>query len=311
VRAQTEALCAPLETEDYVVSSMPDVSPTKWHLAHTSWFFETFVLAPHDAGLRAARPALRVPVQLVLRAGGRAALPRAARARHAPDGRRGVRLPRARRRACARLLAHAGDDPAHPAAALVELGLHHEQQHQELLVTDIKHVFWMNPLRPAYLPAPGRRRRGGPRRAAVALAPGGHDGIGRAPHRARRARASRSTTRGRAPRVPRAVPARVAAGDQRRVPRVRRGRRLPPPDALAVGRVGAVRRSAVGGAALLGARRPDGWTSSRSPARAARPGEPVCHVSYYEADAFARWAGAPPADRGGVGGRARARHRRR
>src|SRR5919205_2092314 len=48
VRAQTESLCAALETEDYVVSSMPDVSPTKWHLAHTSWFFETFVLAPND-----------------------------------------------------------------------------------------------------------------------------------------------------------------------------------------------------------------------------------------------------------------------
>ena len=48
VRAYTERLCDPLETEDYVVSSMADVSPTKWHLAHTSWFFETFVLAPND-----------------------------------------------------------------------------------------------------------------------------------------------------------------------------------------------------------------------------------------------------------------------
>src|SRR5688500_18373766 len=52
VRRQTESLCAPLETEDYVVSSMPDVSPTKWHLAHTSWFFETFVLAEHDPSYR-------------------------------------------------------------------------------------------------------------------------------------------------------------------------------------------------------------------------------------------------------------------
>src|SRR5688572_24367639 len=56
VRAQTEALCAPLQTEDYVVSSMPDVSPTKWHLAHTSWFFETFVLAPFDPSYVSPNP---------------------------------------------------------------------------------------------------------------------------------------------------------------------------------------------------------------------------------------------------------------
>ena len=56
VRAQTEHLCEPLDTEDYVVSSMPDVSPTKWHLAHTSWFFETFVLAPHAPDYRSPNP---------------------------------------------------------------------------------------------------------------------------------------------------------------------------------------------------------------------------------------------------------------
>src|SRR5690242_3709912 len=56
VRAQTERLCTPLEVEDYVVSSMPDVSPTKWHLAHTSWFFETFVLGPHAPEYRPRNP---------------------------------------------------------------------------------------------------------------------------------------------------------------------------------------------------------------------------------------------------------------
>ena len=69
VRATTERLADPLAPEDQVVQSMPDVSPTKWHRAHTTWFFETFVLAPAPAGYRAGRPGLRLPVQLVLRAG--------------------------------------------------------------------------------------------------------------------------------------------------------------------------------------------------------------------------------------------------
>ena len=66
VRRLSETLCEPLEPEDYVVQSMPDASPTKWHLAHTSWFFETFVLAPNLPGYRPFRPRFRLPVQLVL-----------------------------------------------------------------------------------------------------------------------------------------------------------------------------------------------------------------------------------------------------
>ena len=70
VRAQTEHLCEPLDTEDYVVSSMADVSPTKWHLAHTSWFFETFILASARAGVSLAESAVRLSVQFLLRPGG-------------------------------------------------------------------------------------------------------------------------------------------------------------------------------------------------------------------------------------------------
>src|SRR5688500_8154889 len=136
IRAQTEALCEPLETEDYVVSSMVDVSPTKWHLAHTSWFFENFVLREHwpayvprddrysylfnsyyvQAGERHCRAqrglATRPTVEEVY----------AYRA-HVDDGMRA-------------LLAAIGGDSAHPASPIIELGLNHEQQHQELLLTD-------------------------------------------------------------------------------------------------------------------------------------------------------------------------------
>nr|MCU0634224.1 DinB family protein [Gemmatimonadaceae bacterium] len=154
VRDATAALCAPLVVEDYVVSSMPDVSPTKWHLAHTTWFFETFVLGPHLPGYRSpdARYAYLFNSYYV-QAGerhcraqrGLATRPTVA---EVMDYRAYVDA------ALERLLDVVGDDEAHPALPIIELGLHHEQQHQELLVTDIKHVFFTNPLQPAYRDRP-------------------------------------------------------------------------------------------------------------------------------------------------------------
>ncbi len=150
VRARTEALCAPLATEDYVVSSMPDVSPTKSHLAHTSWFFETFVLAPHDPTYVTPNPRYAFLFNSYYVQAGE----RHCRAQRGLVTRPTVEEVFAYRRqvddAMRALLARLGDD--HPALGAVELGLHHEQQHQELLLTDIKHVFWTNPLRPAYAP---------------------------------------------------------------------------------------------------------------------------------------------------------------
>jgi len=150
VRAATEALCAPLEVEDYVVASMADVSPTKWHLAHTSWFFETFLLAPHDAGYTPLDPHYAFLFNSYYVQAG---------ARHCRAQRGLVTRPTVRQvyayrahvtEAVAVLCTQLADAPEHPAWAVLELGLHHEQQHQELLLTDIKHVFWTNPVRPAY-----------------------------------------------------------------------------------------------------------------------------------------------------------------
>ena len=163
VRARSLALCTTLSPEDQVVQTMPDVSPTKWHLAHTTWFFETFVLAPHDgsyapydqrfaylfnsyyqtAGEMHARPnrgLLSRPTVAEITA-----------YRHHVDG------------AVAKLLQRSSDDRI---AFVVELGLSHERQHQELLLTDIKHVLSCNPLRPAMHPdlpppAPGSARETG------------------------------------------------------------------------------------------------------------------------------------------------------
>lgn len=150
VRATTEALCAPLETEDYVVSSMADVSPAKWHLAHTTWFFETFVLKPHAVAYRELQPAYAFLFNSYYVQAGE----RHCRAQRGLVTRPTVQQVYAYRAwvddAMARLCEAIDGDPAHPAWSLIELGLHHEQQHQELILTDIKHVFFTNPLRPAY-----------------------------------------------------------------------------------------------------------------------------------------------------------------
>jgi ergothioneine biosynthesis protein EgtB len=152
VRTLTERLAAPLGPEDQTVQSMPDTSPTKWHRAHTTWFFETFLLEPFRPGYAPHDPAFRFLFNSYYEAVG----PRHARPQRGLLTRPGVaEIGRYRQhvdRAMADVLDGAPPDPAAAGdlAALVELGLHHEQQHQELIVMDIQHVLSMNPLLPAY-----------------------------------------------------------------------------------------------------------------------------------------------------------------
>ncbi len=148
VRAFTEQLAARLSAEDSCVQSMPDASPAKWHLAHTSWFFETFVLQAHATGYRAFHPDYSVLFNSYYNGIG---------AMH-PRPQRGMLT----RPPLAEVLAYrrhvdvamqqyiASDKTRLTHAALIELGLNHEQQHQELLLTDIKHLFSLNPAWPAY-----------------------------------------------------------------------------------------------------------------------------------------------------------------
>jgi ergothioneine biosynthesis protein EgtB len=148
VRARTEALCASLSAEDQCVQSMPDASPAKWHRAHTTWFFEQFVLLPHAPNYRAFDPNFTYLFNSYYEAVG---------ARH-PRPQRGL-LTRPPADQITAYRAHVNAAMAtylptatQAAATLVELGLHHEQQHQELLVTDILHAFAQNPLLPAAIP---------------------------------------------------------------------------------------------------------------------------------------------------------------
>jgi len=164
IRARTEALSAPLQPEDQVVQSMPDASPTKWHLAHTSWFFETFVLS---RALPAYRP-FDARFGVLFNSYYHAVGERHPRPRRGLLSRPGVEEVRAYRhhvdRAMGELLETArtrGPELGDELAFAVELGLNHEEQHQELLLTDIKHALGLNPLEPAY------RERSMPRRADV------------------------------------------------------------------------------------------------------------------------------------------------
>jgi ergothioneine biosynthesis protein EgtB len=148
VRAHSLALAAPLSAEDCCVQSMPDASPIKWHLGHTSWFFETFVLERWEAGFKPFDADFRVLFNSYYNAVG---------AKH-PRPQRGLltrpsleRVLDYRRRTDQRLLALLAAQPADSELrTLVELGVQHEQQHQELMCTDILHLFSRSPLLPAY-----------------------------------------------------------------------------------------------------------------------------------------------------------------
>ena len=148
IRQASCELIAPLSAEDCALQSMPDASPAKWHLAHTTWFFETFVLAPQLPRYRLFAPEYRVLFNSYYHAVGE---------RH-PRPERGM-LSRPtldevlayRRRVDEALVSLLeGRAVSAQASELIELGLNHEQQHQELILTDLKHLFSRNPLRPAY-----------------------------------------------------------------------------------------------------------------------------------------------------------------
>jgi ergothioneine biosynthesis protein EgtB len=156
VRALTERLAAPLSAEDQCIQSMPDASPVKWHLAHTTWFFETLVLVPHLKGYALYDPRYRYLFNSYYETLG----PRHPRPERGLLTRPSLEDVLLYRRhvdlAIANLFEHAGQAERLTFEDLAELGLHHEQQHQELILTDVKHAFSCNPILPAYLPGAPR-----------------------------------------------------------------------------------------------------------------------------------------------------------
>ncbi len=150
VRAFTEDLCSTLAVEDYVVQSMTDVSPTKWHICHVTWFFEQFVLGAAIPEYRSPNPQFAYLFNsYYVQAGPRYLRPRRGLLTR-PTVEEAFRYRAHVDRAMEELIVEAGDDLFARLAPVIELGLNHEQQHQELILTDIKHVFAQNPLFPVF-----------------------------------------------------------------------------------------------------------------------------------------------------------------
>jgi ergothioneine biosynthesis protein EgtB len=282
VRRLSERLCEPLQAEDYGLQSMPDCSPPKWHLAHTTWFFETFVLADHEPDFHPHHPLFRALFNSYYEAVGDR-WPRPARGLLSRPTATEVY---AYRRSVDERMERVLERAAGEIQPLVELGLNHEQQHQELLLTDLKHAFGLNPLHPVYAP-PGSAplSRATPQRwqaHAAGVRSIGFTGEGFA--------FDNESPRHRVFVESFEIAMRpITAGEF-----------------LAFMEDGGYDRPTLWLSDGWAARQFDGWTAplywehtadgwSLFTLRGARPidpAEPVCHVSYYEADAFARWAGA-------------------
>jgi ergothioneine biosynthesis protein EgtB len=286
VRGVTERLASVLSAEDQTVQTMPDVSPTKWHRAHVTWFFETFVLGQYAPGYKPYDDAYAYIFNSYYEAVG---------ARH-PRPERGL-LSRPGIEEIARYRAHVDEamepslrDPSQPGLRdLIVLGLHHEQQHQELLLMDIKHVLSRNPLHPAYLrrdlpgtgvPVPKAgwmEHDGGP----VQI---GHRGQGFGFDNEFPVHTVHLTPFGLADRP-------VTCGEWL--------------DFMGDDGYGRPEFWLSDGWAVVNAQgwdaplywfrdpdEPDRWMQyTLAGVKPVDPDEPVCHVSYYEADAFAHWTG--------------------
>ena len=294
LRNFTTKLCAGLEPEDYVVQSMPDVSPTKWHLSHTTWFFETFILNKFVTAYRSEIPEYAYLFNSYYNAAGDM---------HRRDLRGLISRPTVREAQRYRasidshidnLLSDADEKLLDEIEPILVLGIHHEQQHQELLITDIKHVFAQNPLYPVFrkrklAATPSSHNFGGLGAAATSFSDFeesvvqiGHDGHGFAydnegpQHQAlvhAFSLASRPVTNGEY----------IAFIEDNGYTR--------PELWLSLGWMTVNEQR--WNAPLYWTKR-DGawWNFTLSGLRRVDQSEPVTHVSYFEADAYANWAGA-------------------
>ena len=283
VRQATHELCSPLETEDYVVQSMPDCSPTKWHLAHTTWFFENFILTPNAPDYRPLDARYGYLFNSYYEAVGE---------RH-PRPQRGI-LSRPTVEETYAYRAHVDEamqrllerEPDERLTDLVTLGLHHEQQHQELILTDLKHMLSFNALHPVYAAREIAATRGVPPLGWVDF-PGGVEWVGYAGDDFA---FDNESPRHRQYLEPFRLGTRLVTNGEY-LEFMRDGGYGRPELWLSAG--WAAIHEQGWPAPLYWQERDGGWCNfTLTGFRPVADDEPVCHVSYFEADAYARWAGA-------------------
>ncbi len=286
-RELTEELARPLGPEDQTVQSMPDVSPTKWHRAHTTWFFETFVLERYERDFAPYRAGYRELFNSYYQGIG----PQFTRADRGLISRPTADEVGAYRRdvdhRVERLLDTVGSSERPVVDGLVELGIHHEQQHQELLLMDVKHVLSINPLRPVY--RPDRQPIGQPGTANwIEVDPG--DGVVEVGWSGDGFSFDNELPRHRTLLEPFRITDRlVTAGEW--IAFIADGGYRRPDLWLSDGWHAVVANGWE--APLYWIADGDDWVvHTLGGTRSIDPNEPVCHISHYEADAFARWAGA-------------------
>jgi ergothioneine biosynthesis protein EgtB len=294
VRAATEELAAPLSPEDQTVQSMPDVSPTKWHLAHTTWFFETFILKKFTARYQSAIPEYAYLFNSYYNAAGDM---------HRRDLRGLISRPTVKQAQRYRvsidshiddLLSNVDENLLNEIEPIIILGTHHEQQHQELLITDIKHVFAQNPLYPVFRVGRARHSVRAEERTATerrpyhfvdfeeAIVEIGHDGHGFAYDN-------------EGPRHRVLIPAfsigsrPVTNGEY--IAFIEDNGYKRPEFWLSLGWM-TVNEQYWEAPLYWSIRDGAWWNFTLSGFRSVDKSEPVTHVSYFEADAYANWAGA-------------------
>ncbi len=285
VRSETERLAAPLSEEDQVVQSMTDASPTKWHRAHVTWFFETLVLVPYAAGYQPFHEQFIYLFNSYYEAVGerhprpeRGLLTRppaaeiAAYRRHVDD-------------AMAAFIAEADDKTWAAAGPLVVLGLNHEQQHQELILMDILHAFSRNVINPAY-----QAYRASPARKAPALSWYDYDGgVGEIGHAGPNFAFDNEGPRHKVYNAPFRLASRLVTNAEWKAFMADDGYRRPE---LWLSDGWATVQQEGWQAPLYWQLVDDTWMAmSLSGLQQLNDQAPVCHVSLYEADAYARWAG--------------------
>lgn len=286
VRRFTEQLCEPLVAEDYVIQSMPDVSPTKWHIAHVTWFWETFLLKQALPDYTSFHPHYGYLFNSYYNTIGQ---------RHCRPKRGLLSRPTVKETYAYRqyideqvltLLDRLDEIGLIKLTPIIQLGLNHEQQHQELMLTDIKHVFSCNPLYPIYVERPAAREVNSAPMEWVTFAEGlhwiGYEGDGFAFDNER--------PRHREFTQPYQLASRLVTNGEY----------------LAFMEDGGYQNPLLWLAEGWATVQQEGWTAplyweqqdehwqmmTLSGLREVNPAEPVCHLSYFEADAYARWAGA-------------------